>query len=285
MKVRQLFFLAALMGTVFSLQSCRRSSNDVWEDTKSAGRHMQRGVKALGGKHGNSRQIRCRDDFECIEDENCYPEGNFQDCDYQDSCSAPQDNCYTPQDNYYTPQDYYSPSDSYSISQNAYGSNADFVPLEDPNDELAVSDMMARPPRETPGEQGSSIPSIQAFRDPSTNPQLASVFRPIYFDYNSDLVKGSQNLQIIHNIADFLRSRPNMYIFIEGHTDERGPQAYNLALGSRRANSVRNLLVNDGINPDRLFTISYGKERPVILERHEEGWSKNRRGEFKIYER
>ncbi len=82
-----------------------------------------------------------------------------------------------------------------------------------------------------------------------------------------------------------MRFHPNIYIFIEGHTDERGPQAYNLALGSRRANTVRNLLINEGVDPDRLFTISYGKERPVILERHEEGWAKNRRGEFKIYER
>jgi len=99
------------------------------------------------------------------------------------------------------------------------------------------------------------------------------------------MVKGEQNLQIIHNIADFLRKHPNIYIFVEGHTDERGPQAYNLALGVRRANAVRNLLISEGINPDNVFTISYGKERPVILERHEEGWAKNRRDEFKIYER
>lgn len=278
MKVRQFFFLVALLGAVFNLQSCRRSSNDVWEDTKSAGRHVKRGVRALGGKHGDSRQIRCRNDFECIEDADCCPEGKFQDCDYQDSCSASQNDTYTP-------QDYYNPADSYSISQEPYDNSADFVPLQDPDNELAVADMMARPPRETPGEQGSSIPGIQSFRDPSTHPKLANVFRPIYFDYNSDLVRGAQNLQIIHTIADFLRSHPNMYVFVEGHTDERGPQAYNLALGSRRANAIRYLLVEEGINPDRLFTISYGKERPVILERHEEGWAKNRRGEFKIYER
>src|SRR5204863_3856415 len=126
---------------------------------------------------------------------------------------------------------------------------------------------------------------IQAFLDPSTNPQLAGIFRPIYFDYNSDLVRGPQNLQIVHNIADFLRTHPNMYVFIEGHTDERGPQAYNLALGARRANAVRNLLINEGVDPDHLFTISYGKERPLVMENHEEGWSKNRRAEFKIYER
>lgn len=282
MKTRQFLFLIILFGSIVTLQSCNRSSSDVWEDTKSAGRHVGRGVKALGGKHGNSRQIRSRGDFECIEDANCCPEGNFQDCEYQDSCHNSPD--------YYTPQDFSSPADSYSIPQDSYyGNNAsvnqDFIPLQDPTNELALADIVSRPPRETPGEQGSSIPGIQAFRDPSTNPQLAGIFRPIYFDYDSSLVKGAQNLQTIHNIAEFLRFHPNIYLFVEGHTDERGPQAYNLALGSRRANTVRNLLISEGVHPDRLFTISYGKERPVILERHEEGWAKNRRGEFKIYER
>lgn len=278
MKARQLLIFTVLLSSVLTLQSCRRSSNDVWEDTKSAGRQMKRGVCTLGGKQGDSRQIRSRNDFECIEDENCCPEGNFQDCDYQDSCSDQQESYYAPQDNFYQ-------SDSYSVSQDYYSNNSDFIPLEDPNNELASADMLARPPRETPGEQGSAIPGIQAFRDPSTSSQLANIFRPIYFEYNSDLVKGNQNLQIAHNIADFMHDQPNIYIFIEGHTDERGPQAYNLALGSRRANTVRNLLINEGINPDRLFTISYGKERPVILEQHEEGWARNRRVEFKIYER
>ena len=258
MKPRQFFFLMSLMGTVCLLQSCARNGTDVWEDTKSAGRHMKRAVKAMTGQAGDSRQVRSRSDFECVEDENCYPEGNFQDCDYQESDL----------------QDHYN-----NASAN------DFIPIEDPSNELAMADMISPPPRETPGEQGSSIPGIQAFRDPSTIPQLAGIFRPIYFEYDSSMVKGQQNLQIVHAIADFLRYHPNVYIFIEGHTDERGPQAYNLALGSRRGNAVRNLLISEGINPDHLFTISYGKERPVILERHEEGWSKNRRAEFKIYER
>lgn len=280
MKARQFFALTTLIGVALTLQSCNnsRSTNDVWEDTKSAGRHMQRGVKALGGKHGDSRQVCSRSDFECIQDEDCCPEGNFQDCDYQE-----QDSCYAGQNNGYTTQeDYYSPADSYSVSQ-SYAD--DFVPLQDPNRQLASSNMLAPPPRETPGEQGSSIPGIQAFRDPSTNPMLANVFHPIYFDYNSDLVRGAQNLQTLHAIADYMRSHPNTYVFIEGHTDERGPQAYNLALGARRANGIRNMLINEGLSPDRVFTISYGKERPVILEQHEEGWAKNRRGEFKVYER
>jgi peptidoglycan-associated lipoprotein len=260
MKKRQRFFLLTFIGALCMLQSCTRNSDDVWEDTKSAGRHFNRGVRAMGGKYGDSRQIHSREDFEGIDEDSFYPEVNFQDCDYQDSYSDLQDHFNEAPPN-------------------------DFIPIVDPSNELSGADMVAPPPRETPGEQGSSIPPIQAFLDPSTIPQLAGIFRPIYFEYDSSLVKGAQNLQTIHAIADFLRYHPNVYVTIEGHTDERGPQAYNFALGSRRANAVRNLLLNEGIHPDRMFTISYGKERPVILERHEEGWAKNRRDEFKIYER
>ncbi|KIC70862.1 putative peptidoglycan-associated lipoprotein (Pal) [Candidatus Protochlamydia amoebophila] len=241
------FYLVALLGSACLLQSCARNGSDVWEDTKSAGRHMNRGVRALGGKHGDSRQIHSKNDFECVDDEYSHQEGGFQDCDY---------------------------------------SRADFIPLQDQaNNEFAMADILARQPRETPGEIGSSIPSIESFQDPCMIPQLAAIFKTIYFDYDSSMIKGQANLQTIHQIADFMRRHPNVYIFIEGHTDERGPQAYNLALGSRRSNAVRNLLISEDVNPDNLFTISYGKERPVVLEKHEEGWSRNRRVEFKIYER
>jgi peptidoglycan-associated lipoprotein len=56
-------------------------------------------------------------------------------------------------------------------------------------------------------------------------------------------------------------------------------------LGARRANAIRDMLVNNGVHPDHVFTISYGKERPLILDHHEEAWAQNRRGEFKIYVR
>lgn len=217
---------------------------------------MQRGIRTLAGGPGDSRQILNRSEFEGIDDEYGYPDACLQDCEYQDVCVASP---YT---------------------------QAEFIPLEDQaNNDIGMADILARQPRETPGEPGSRIPGIEYFRDPNTIPQLAGIFRTIYFDYDSSLIKGQANLQIIHQIADYMRRRPSLYLFIEGHTDERGPQAYNLALGSRRSNAVRNLLISEGVNPDNLFTISYGKERPVILERHEEGWAKNRRAEFKVYER
>jgi peptidoglycan-associated lipoprotein len=252
MKKNLLLFLLVLVSALF-LQSCARDSNDVWEDTKSAGRHVKRGVRALGGKHGDSRQIRSRQDFECSEEDSEFcPTNEFESTEYQ----------------------------------NQYGQNEEFIPLQDQfNDEIAMVNMQAPPPRETPGEIGSSLPTIQSFKDPNTIPQMCGLFYPIYFEYNSNLIKGSQNLQTIHRIGDYLRSHANVYVFIEGHTDERGPQAYNLALGARRSNAVRNLLINEGVNPDNLFTISYGKERPVVLEHHEESWAKNRRSEFKVYVR
>jgi len=72
---------------------------------------------------------------------------------------------------------------------------------------------------------------------------------------------------------------------IEGHCDERGTIEYNLALGERRANSVKNYLVNYGIDPNRLTTISYGEERPKDPRHNEEAWAKNRRVEFVIITR
>lgn len=262
MKKQSLLLSLCLISSLGIFQSCTRTSDDVWDDTKSAGRHLQRSAKAMIGCHGDSRQIRSRSDFEGVQDQWVDHEACYQDFDYQ--------NQYQPHYNEQEP------------IQQAY----DFVPLQDQaNDEIAMGDYLATQPRETPGEPGSSIPSIQSFEDPSTIPELVRIFKTITFEYDSSFVKGQPNLQTIHEIADYLRTHPYVYVFVEGHTDERGPQAYNLALGSRRANTVRNMLIGEGVNPDNLFTISYGKERPVVMENHEEGHAKNRRVEFKVYAR
>ena len=77
--------------------------------------------------------------------------------------------------------------------------------------------------------------------------------------------------------AGWLRKYPNVSATIEGHADERGTREYNLALGERRANSVRDYLSAQGISSSRLRTISYGKERPAVLGSTEEAWAQNRR--------
>src|SRR6201999_4327265 len=71
---------------------------------------------------------------------------------------------------------------------------------------------------------------------------------------------------------------PAIHVTIEGHCDDRGTREYNLALGERRATSVKNYLVADGVHADRVKTISYGKERPAVLGENEAAWAQNRRG-------
>lgn len=238
MKIHK-FLLVPVLLTCLFLTGCNRSGGDVWDDTRSAGRHFSRGIRSIGGKCGDSRQVGSRDEFYCADE---YPiDGSYQVEEY-------------------TP-----------------------FPDQDACGEIAMGDGYSPPPREHPGEQGSSIPGIEAFRDPATIPGLSRVFQNIHFEYNSNLVKGQENLQVVHQIADYLRSNNNVYIFVEGHCDERGPESYNLALGSRRSNEVRNLLIKEGISPDRIFTVSYGKERPLTYVNNEEGWSLNRRAEFKVY--
>ncbi len=78
--------------------------------------------------------------------------------------------------------------------------------------------------------------------------------------------------------AAWMKANPSVTVTIEGHCDERGTREYNLALGERRANAVKDYLTALGVNPNRLKTISFGKERPVALGSNEAAWSQNRRG-------
>ena len=103
----------------------------------------------------------------------------------------------------------------------------------------------------------------------------------IYFEFDSSaLLTPAQDT--LSRKAQYLRENPNTRLVIEGHCDERGTDEYNLALGDRRANSAKSFLVDLGISPSRLTTISYGEERPLDPRHNEEAWAKNRRCEFVI---
>jgi peptidoglycan-associated lipoprotein len=88
----------------------------------------------------------------------------------------------------------------------------------------------------------------------------------------------SQGSQTLTAQAKWLQQYPNLYVTIEGHSDERGTREYNLALGERRANSVRDYLVALGVEAVRINVISYGKERPAVAGSDESSWAQNRRG-------
>lgn len=114
--------------------------------------------------------------------------------------------------------------------------------------------------------------------------QVAS-FRNITFATDSYTIKGEENLTILTNLVRHMQKNPRIKLYIEGHTDERGAAAYNLALGARRANAVKQHLVKQSVAADRIFTVSYGKERPLQSEHNELAWQQNRRVEFRIHER
>jgi peptidoglycan-associated lipoprotein len=99
----------------------------------------------------------------------------------------------------------------------------------------------------------------------------------VYFDTDSSSVR-EDGRQTLNKQAAWLKQYTNYPITIEGNCDERGTREYNLALGERRATSVRQYLIAQGIPADRIKTISYGKERPEVVGSDEGSWARNRRG-------
>jgi peptidoglycan-associated lipoprotein len=99
----------------------------------------------------------------------------------------------------------------------------------------------------------------------------------VFFSYDRhDL--SAEGRKTIEAWAKWLRAHPDATMLVEGHTDERGTREYNLALGARRATSVKNYLAALGVTARRFRTISYGKERPAVAGSAERSWAENRRG-------
>lgn len=98
----------------------------------------------------------------------------------------------------------------------------------------------------------------------------------VYFDLDEYTVQ-ERYLPIIKQHAEFLIKHPDHFVFIEGHTDERGGAEYNLALGQKRSTAVKKLLILYGVKEQQLEAYSYGKEKPKALGSNEEAWSQNRR--------
>ncbi len=109
--------------------------------------------------------------------------------------------------------------------------------------------------------------------------RIAETFKPIYFAYDkSELTDDSK--ATCQAIGDLMKEVPEITVRIEGNTDERGTEEYNLALGERRAKSVQDYLTSYGVAASRMSIISYGKEKPAVEGHDEAAWAKNRRDEF-----
>ena len=103
----------------------------------------------------------------------------------------------------------------------------------------------------------------------------------IYFDFDSAVLKDTARISLIRK-AEWIRLNPDASVIIEGHCDQRGTSAYNIALGDRRAQSAKAFFVDLGLDANQLTTISFGEERPVDTAQTEEAWAKNRRAHFVI---
>lgn len=105
--------------------------------------------------------------------------------------------------------------------------------------------------------------------------QLTEIGDRVLFDFDKFNLKPVARARV-RDWANFLKENPALFVTLEGNCDERGTREYNLALGARRANSVRDFLIGLGVNANRLTTISYGKERPVKTASNETAWAQNR---------
>ena len=114
----------------------------------------------------------------------------------------------------------------------------------------------------------------------STATQAVLASAVVYFEYDKFNLT-AKSIQALKGVSDLMLRNSKITLSIEGHADERGTREYNLALGQRRAESVADYLISNGVKRNRLNVKSYGEERPLALGSNDSAWSKNRRVELK----
>jgi peptidoglycan-associated lipoprotein len=146
-----------------------------------------------------------------------------------------------------------------------------------------------QPQPEPPRPQATQPPAAQpqparddrAEREAEMRRITAVLEQMVFFDYDESTIRADAQEALAAKVP-ILRSNPAIRIRIDGHADERGSVEYNLALGMRRANAVRDYLVGFGIDATRFETFSYGEDRPLVPGSNESAWSQNRRAEFRV---
>ncbi len=125
-----------------------------------------------------------------------------------------------------------------------------------------------------------AVPAPVAIPPAEAQPVVPKIeFKTIYFAFDSYSLS-EEGKALLNQAGGLLRSYPDVALRLEGHCDERGTAEYNLALGEKRANAVREYLENLGVSRSRLSTVSFGKEKPAVSGNDEASWAKNRRVEI-----
>tara|TARA_Y100000590_G_C15699631_1_gene1006337 strand:+ start:1756 stop:2244 length:489 start_codon:yes stop_codon:yes gene_type:complete len=135
-------------------------------------------------------------------------------------------------------------------------------------------------PKEEGAAAGSGLTSVDytsdGIRAGSSDDLIINVGDRVFFEFASHELTGDSQEQLQAQ-ASWMKQYSNVSVTIEGHCDERGTREYNIALGERRAQAMKNYLIGLGVEAGRLSTLSYGKERPAVLGSNESAWSQNRR--------
>ncbi len=135
------------------------------------------------------------------------------------------------------------------------------------------------PAAQAPAQPVMTAKQAEAARGVAVTEEKASMFADVRFDFDrSDLRDDAK--KTCQEVAAYMKKNPGKKLLVEGHCDDRGTAEYNMALGDRRATSVKNYLVSLGVPTSALSTVSFGKERPLDPGHNEEAWAKNRRAHF-----
>ena len=129
----------------------------------------------------------------------------------------------------------------------------------------------------TDGQRGSKNKTNYKFRWENPSDELYN--RVVYFEFDKSDVRGDDK-ELITKHAAFLSANASQKVRLEGHSDERGSREYNIGLGERRAQSVRRLMLFQGVADRQIEAVSYGEERPAVEGHDEDAWNKNRRVEL-----
>ena len=221
-------FIKLFSALIFLILFSACSNNAVWEETKTAGRYINKKGLAFFHQDTDSKIVQNRHDF-----------------------VGPQDD--------------------------------EFIPLKDQDAKSHLIETVNLQPKDLKTDPNGNFPNMKQFKDP--NHSLAGIFKSVYFNTDDDMLRTKEYFTVVNKISEYLKSHSNIYVFVAGHCDERASEAYNLALGARRANYIRSLLIKEGIDPQRIYTISYGKQQPLVDGHNKAAWAKNRRVEFKIFDK
>jgi peptidoglycan-associated lipoprotein len=148
---------------------------------------------------------------------------------------------------------------------------------------VAISTTAANCKKKTPEPTPEPAPVVVTPPPPAPAPvdTTGTTLKRVYFGFDSTGVT-SDSSEALELDVSILQKNPETRIEIQGHADERGTTEYNLALGQRRAEAVKERMTRMGVATSRLATISYGEERPLVSDSNESAWSQNRRAEFRV---